>query len=52
MDDITKKDLKFTASLFFTIAFHVILWKLIEIYLHLGSGQKRSGSRSGYSSPS
>ena len=33
MDDITKKDLKFTASIFFTIAFHAILWKLIEIYL-------------------
>jgi len=33
MDDIMKKDLKFTASIFFTIAFHAILWKLIEIYL-------------------
>ena len=33
MDDITKKDLKFTASIFFTIAFHAFLWKLIEIYL-------------------
>ena len=33
MDDITRKDLKFTAGVFFTIALHAALWKLIELYL-------------------
>jgi len=33
MDDITRKDLKFTAGVFFTIALHAALWKLMELYL-------------------
>jgi len=33
MDDMTRKDLKFSASIFFIIGFHTVLWKLIELYL-------------------
>ena len=31
MDNTTKKDMKFIASIFLTIGFHAILWKLIEL---------------------
>ena len=33
MDDILRKDLKFSASIFFIIGFHAVLWKLIELHL-------------------
>jgi len=33
MDDMTRRDLKFSAGIFFIIGFHAVLWKLIELYL-------------------
>ena len=32
MDNTTKKDIKFTASIFLTIGFHAVLWWLIRFY--------------------